>query len=208
MEDTKVNILVDFNILFNEPLGILDIIKRDLNNPKFVKSEYFNNSDGKILYDICDMDNNYESVYKLIFKEGIDTSLIKNEFLYGGSYYEELINTCPYTNVLKLMNTFNTKEMAKVTVLCKNKYQEQKIKPLSFDTIAIKDVINDRAMITKYDALYFDFYGDVLLLGDFTGKTIYLSNCRYNKEKEMKDIPNLALNKYFVYNAIGFINIF
>lgn len=208
MEDTKVNILVDFNILFNEPLGILDIIKRDLNNPKFVKSEYFNNSDGRMIYDICNMDDNYDSLYKLIFKEGIDTTLIKHEFLYGGSYYEELINTCPYTNVLKLMNMFTDKEMAKVTVLCKNKYQEQKIKPLSFNIIDIKDVINDSSLISKYDALYFDYYRDVLILGDFTGKTIYLSNCRYNKENEMKDIPNLALSKYFVYNAIGFINIF
>ena len=26
--------------------------------------------------------------------------------------------------------------------------------------------------------------------------------------KEMKDIPNMALSKYFIYNTIGFINIF
>lgn len=207
MEDTRVNILVDFNILFNNPLGILDIIKTKFNNPKFINTEYFDKPEGLILYDICNLEDHMDP-YKLIFKEGIDYSLIQNEFLFGGSYYEELIDNCPHTNVLKLMNTYVTRSMAKVTVLCNNKYQEQKIKPLSFGTIHLKDIVNDKTLMKKYDALYFDFYGDVLLLGDFTGKNIYLSNCKYNKDKEMKDIPNMALSKYFIYNTIGFINIF
>lgn len=207
MEDTRVNILVDFNILFNMPLGILDIIKKKFNNPKFINSEYFDKPEGMILYDICNSDEE-NNPYKLIFKEGIDYSLIQNEFLFNGSYYEELINTCPYTNVLKLMNTYVSRAMAKVTVLCNNKYQEQKIKPLSFNTINIKDIITNEELLKKYDALYFNFYGDLLLLGDFTGKNIYLANCRYNKDKEIKDIPNMALSKYFIYNTIGFINIF
>lgn len=200
MEDNKVKVLSDFEMLFDMDYGMISTIVKKYNNPKYTNDDYLRTvSFNELCKDLCNQEE--RDPLKLAFKDGVDYKGLYKELLDNDMEFI-IENSCP-TEVLKLFKTFKDFGMIDIDIICRNKYQEQKIKSLGYN------IVDDTVTMDNYDCLYIKYYKDLFKFGDMNSKNIYLANCIYNYDKDVPNTPNLEMStNYFFYNEIGFIDIY
>lgn len=176
--ENNISILIDFEMMFNEDYGMINLLVLKFNNG-YLNDNYLK----RVKYDqlMNDLLNQeVDDPLKLAFKDSIDYSSIYDEL--QNNYMKDIVELSSMTKffgyITELMRMKN--EDISITVLCKNKYEEQKIK----DAFPNINIVNyDNINIKKYDSLYFKNYDNLtkIKISTIVHKKIYIANYKYNR---------------------------
>lgn len=210
---SNLKILVLFDAIVDTDYGIVQVIKEEYNNANYINKKLLNSLDDKNIFDFISTRNNKNIVYELlnnIYRNSTDN--IYNELL--ETQYSNIIEKSSITNVAILTQEYVQSGLIDVTVLCKNKTEEQFIKSKinHVNTITANDfkMIN----ISEYGSIFIKNIDDLLLFKNgLDGKIIYLLNYPFNFESNRSNrlIPlsniTLQLDAQFEFKVIDVYNI-
>lgn len=186
--DDIIRILIDYEMLFNADYGIINLLVTKFNS-SYLNTDYLR----KVKYDqlMKDLINQEkDDPLKLAFKDGVDYTEIYNEL--QTKYEESIVQLSSRTlffGYIKELFRMKNDEIT-ITIVCKNKYEEQKIKN-SFPTTNI--VYYDSLDIDNYDVIYCKSYKNLTKLGGMKRKHIYMGNYNYNIKDISDDIKTIIL---------------
>lgn len=177
------NILVYFNMIVDTDIGIYEVVKRKYNNPNLIDPIINTISIDALLLRLK------EERYNNILDMFMDSEKYNTEDLYNQLIDQEYDNILKYslvTDVYRLMNVYIMSNVISVTVLCKNKQEEQIIKKMNknFSTV----ILDDDLKIEDYDSIFLKNYKDIVFLKNIHCKNIFI--CDYqNNIDEKENIP-------------------
>lgn len=179
---SNLKILVLFDSIVDTDYGIIKVIKEEYNNANYIDKVLLNSIDDKNIFDFLSVRDNSNIVYNLLktmYRNSADK--IYNELI--ETQYSNIIDKSTITNVALLIEEYIKSGLIDITVLCKNKTEEQFIKSKVNSIYTI--VANDFNMIdiSDYGSLFIKNIKDLLLFKDnLHGKVIYLMNYPFNFE--------------------------
>lgn len=186
------NILIDFNMIVNTDIGIFNLIKNRFKSSECFDENILKNSDNNsIIY--RSINERYDTILDLIKSQDYEEYNTIN--LYNELYsinLEYILKNSIITDVLNLLNAYTMSNVIVVTVLCKNKQEQQLIKNINkkFNTITHEEKI----IIEEYDSIFIKHYKDILKFDKINGKNIFISNIINNMEKDKNNIPLLNIS--------------
>lgn len=177
------NLLVFFNMIVDTDIGVYEVLKRKYNNPNLVNPIINTIDIGTLLVKLK------EERYNNILDMFIDSEKYNTEDLYNQLIEQEYDNILKYslvTDVHRLMNVYIMSNVISVTVLCKNKQEEQIIKKMNknFSTV----ILNDDLDIDCYDSIFLKNYKDIVFLKNIHCKNIFICDYQNNIDEE-ENIP-------------------
>lgn len=127
------NILVDFNIVVDTDLGLINMMKKEYNNTDFVLS-YINNMKDKVIIDQLLERENKNPLSIIIrdeYRESIDD--LYKEFL--ETEYDNILKHSSVTDIMNLVSTYINTGAVHADIICKNKSEEQLINNLNISQL-------------------------------------------------------------------------
>lgn len=182
------NVLIDYEMLFNEDYGMINLLVTKFNND-YLNRDYLSRVKYKqLMKDLINQEQ--DDPLKLAFKDNIDYSTIYTDL--KDNYPEDIAKlsskTLFFGYILELFRIKN--DDICISIICKNKYEEQKIKN-SFPIANI--VYYNNINIDKYDVIYCKNYTNLFKLGDIKYKHIYIANYNYNITNISDEIKNIII---------------
>lgn len=174
------NILIDFNLLIDTDYGLIKLIKTEYSENEFINVLLSKMRDKIILGELVsrkDKNPLYIALNK-DYKESAD-SLYK-EFI--ESEYDSILKYSISTSLLELILTYIETNSCTVTVICKNKSEEQII-----NKYKLKAIISDNYAdidISEFDSIYIKDYREILEFKFLKAKNIFIGNYRFNLEED------------------------
>lgn len=174
------NILIDFNLLIDTDYGLIKLIKTEYSENEFINVLLSKMRDKIILGELVsrkDKNPLYIALNK-DYKESAD-SLYK-EFM--ESEYDSILKYSISTSLLELILTYIETNSCTVTVICKNKSEEQII-----NKYKLKAIISDNYAdidISEFDSIYIKDYREILEFQFLKAKNIFIGNYRFNLEED------------------------
>lgn len=174
------NILIDFNLLIDTDYGLIKLIKTEYSENEFINVLLSKMRDKIILGELVsrkDKNPLYIALNK-DYKESAD-SLYK-EFM--ESEYDSILKYSISTSLLELILTYIETNSCTVTVICKNKSEEQII-----NKYKLKAIISDNYAdidISEFDSIYIKDYREILEFKFLKAKNIFIGNYRFNLEED------------------------
>lgn len=171
----SINILIDFEMLFNLDYGLIKTIVLKYNNSKYTNDSYLKSVQfDDLMHDLLNQEK--DDPLQLVFKDGVDYKDIYNQ-LYKNEIEEIVKHSCPtkivglMTELMKYNNNNN------IMVICKNRYEEQKIRSMHLltKTVNINDINN-----LVYDCYYCKDIKRINMFKEIDRKYIYIANYKYN----------------------------
>lgn len=177
------NILVDFNMVVDTDLGLINMMKREYNNTEFVL-KYINSMKDKIIIDqlLERKDKNPLSIIiKDEFRDSIDN--LYKEFI--ETEYDNILKYSSTTDIISLINVYINTGAVHVDIICKNKSEEQIINNLNIPQLKVI-VENDKSKIdlSNYDTIFIKDYSDILNFTEVVAKNIFIGNYKFNLEDD------------------------
>lgn len=187
--------IIDFEMLFNEDYGLIKTIVDKYNNPKYTNDEYLKKvSFEKIINDLLNQEKN--DPLQLVFKKGVNYSDIYNQ-LYENDIDYIVSYSCPTKLIGLVVELLRYNSKNTITVICKNKYEEQKIEEFYHPIMTVN--INDIDINTlDYDCYYCKDIKNIDLFKEIKFKYIYIANYKYNLNslEEIKNNEELTSKLY------------
>lgn len=182
------NILVDFDLLIDTDFGLLQLIKKEYHDNDFIDTIILKMKDKILLSELLDRkDKNPLSIaFKKQYVDNIDSlydEFMKNE-------YESILKYSISTSLLDLMLTYAQSNSCMITVICKNKLEEQIINKFN-----IKSIISsfDKVNIDDFDSIYIKDYTKVLSFKRLKAKNIFIGNYKFNLEDDCMPLEDISI---------------
>ena len=203
------NILIDYDLLFDEDYGIRQIILDKYRDNECFKIEMLTKTDKITLNGILSSREDKNPLSIMLKSEYMDSKdSLYEEF--RTQLGDEIINLSPKTDIVSTLKMLNLTGEVNVNILCKKLSQKQNIKEkitnMNYNIILYEDKKID---IKNYDSLYIKSY-DVLDMTTLPkAKTIYVADYRFNSlEYLLSDNENynekLLLNLYLLFRVNKF----
>lgn len=198
------NILIDFNLLIDTDYGLIKLIKTEYYENEFIDILLTKMRDKIILGELVSRKdkNPLYIALKKDYKDSAD-SLYK-EFI--ESEYDSILKYSISTSLLELILTYIETNSCTVTVICKNKSEEQII-----NKYKLKSIISDNYAnidVSEFDSIYIKDYREVLQFKALKAKNIFIGNYRFNLEEDnytpIKDVSLLVAD----INIISVIDVY
>lgn len=185
------NILVDFNMILDTDIGIFNVLRNKYNNPNYFNTDLINNIDIEaLIYNISNtvynnildlfIKDEYKNQSKSLYNQILDNNL---ELVYDNSLVTEGLN---------LFKVYLESGTIRVTVLCKNEFEEQIINKLD-KRFAIIRYDDNKIDCEEFDSIFLKEYKDVIKFKKLEAKNIFISNHANNLDEE-KGIPLLDIS--------------
>lgn len=203
------DILIDYDLLFDEDYGIRQIILDKYRNNDCFKIEMLSNTDRITLNGILASREDKNPLSIMLKTEYIDS---KDSLYEEFKKYldDEIIKLSPKTDLVSTLKMLNLTGEVNINVLCKKISQKQNIKEkitnMDYNIILYE---NEKIDIKNYDSLYIKFY-DVLDMITFPkAKNIYVADYRFNSLEYLLSDPEnydekLLVNLYLLFRVNKF----
>lgn len=203
------DILIDYDLLFDEDYGIRQIILDKYRNNDCFKIEMLSNTDRITLNGILASREDKNPLSIMLKTEYMDS---KDSLYEEFKKYldDEIIKLSPKTDLVSTLKMLNLTGEVNINVLCKKISQKQNIKEkitnMDYNIILYED---EKIDIKNYDSLYIKFY-DVLDMITFPkAKNIYVADYRFNSLEYLLSDPEnydekLLLNLYLLFRVNKF----
>lgn len=184
------NILVDFKMLINLDIGLFKLIKEKFSSSDCFDSYIINNTNIEtMIYRL--INEKYSNMIDLIKSD--EYKDFSTENLYDTlieKYYDEVYEKSITTDLLNLMNAYIMSNVVLVTILCKNKQEQQLINSVNskFHTLIFEEDMN----IEDYDSIFLKEYKDIVKFKNVQCKNIFIANIQNNLDN--KNMPILEIS--------------
>lgn len=183
MIENANNILVDFNMIVNTDVGVFSILKERYHNPKIIDPIILDTDIDTLLYRL--KDERYNNVIELFVNEGYNTGMVYSQLI--STKYKEILDKSMLTEVLNVVNVYIMTNVITVTILCKNKLEEQVIKKINSKfNVLLKT--REKVNVKDFDSIFIKDYRNVIYFENLKCKNIFISNYKNNID-EKKNLP-------------------
>jgi len=205
MNKNSNTILITFDSVFNIHLGLINLIKENFNNDKFMNVDLFNNDDE--FFKMLLLTTKETNPLKLLLKEDKlnQADSIYNAFM--DKEYNNILKNASVTGIYGLILTYlKTGEgLIKPKVLCKNELEQQYINQLN---ISIPTVIGelDKIDLSQFSSIFIKDIRDLLKIENLEGKNIFVLSYLNNFEEDNKTLLMEVLIRYGDLNEFRVAN--
>lgn len=203
------NILIDYDLLFDEDYGIRQIILDKYRNNDCFKIEMLTKLDKNTLNGVLASREDKNPLSIMLKTEYMDSKdSLYEEFREQLS--DEIIKLSPKTDLVQTLKMLSFTKEVKINILCKKILQKQNIKEkiTNMDyNIILYD--GEKIDIKNYDSLYIKSY-DILDIITFPkAKNIYVADYRFNSLEYLLSDPEnydekLLVNLYLLFRVNKF----
>lgn len=175
------NILVDFNLLIDIDFGLIKLIKEEYSDNDFIDNIILRMRDKVIIGQLIDRQdkNPLSIVLKKEYRDSMDSlykEFIENE-------YNSILKYSVCTSLLDLMITYTETSTCTITVICKNKLEEQIINKYKLKTILCNDF--SEIDIKEFDSIYIKDYSKITEFKGLKAKNIFIAKYKFNLEEDI-----------------------
>lgn len=174
------NILVEFDLLIDKDFGLIQLIKDQYSNNDFIDDIILKMKDKVLIWELINRKdkNPLSIVLKKEYKDSMDN--LYREFI--ESEYKSILDFSISTSLLDLMITYLNANICSITVICKNKLEEQIINKYKLKTIICDDF--SKLNIEEFDSIYIKDYSKVTQFKNLKAKNIFIANYKFNLEND------------------------
>lgn len=176
------NILVDFNMIVDTDLGLINLIKKEYNNTDFIIDYLYSMKNQVIIEQLLNRKdkNPLSIIIKEEYKDSIDN--LYKEFI--ETEYDNILKQSPTTDIMGLIKTYLNTGAVHVDIICKNKSEEQIIN--NFNISRLKVIVEETSKIdiVNYDSIFIKDYSSILNYKGVVAKNIFIGNYRYNLDDD------------------------
>lgn len=209
MELSSNHLIVEFDTIVDTDLGLLKMIKEEYIDNDFIEpmlsamddtiiiSELIDREEKNPLYTI--LKDEYKSSADSLYKEFIDTE------------YKKILKYSKPTSLFGWTSMVYKTDGIIITIICKNKLEEQIIKELYKDISISVIIIQDwkEIHLKEFKTIVIKDYSDVLKMNieDMNAKNIFICNYKFNLDKNR--IPLMEVSKIIGYsNLVSVIDVY
>ena len=210
----NLKVLVLFDTIIDTDYGLFKVVKKEYSKNEYVNRELINSINDTVIFDFLNsrkQENILDSLLKPLYRNS--STKLYNEII--STNYIEILEESSVTNVNTLVQNFIDSGLVDVTVLCKNKIEEQTIKNKIINVSTI--TANDFSMldISEYSSIFIKCIKDLSKFKKYLpGMQVYMLNYPFNFEsdKNNKMMPRLDImtqfrNIQFEMNIVDVYNI-
>lgn len=174
------NILVDFDLLIDKDFGLIQLLKKDYSDNGFIDDIIFKMKDKILLGELLQRKNKnpLSIAFKKEYLQSIDS--LYNEFI--ELEFDNILKYSLKTNILDLVKTYIETSSSVVTVICKNKSEEQFINKYKLKTIICDNL--SKLDISEFDSIFIKEYSKVTEFTNLSAKNIFIGRYNFNLEDD------------------------
>ena len=205
----NLKVLILFDTLVDTDYGLFKVFKKEYSKNEYVNKLLINSINDTNIFDFLNS-RKEENILNILLKDIYRNSSNKiyNEIM--TTNYIKVLEESSVTNVNTLMNNYIASGLVDITVLCKNKIEEQTVKSKIKNINTITS--NDFSMIdiSEFGSIFVKNIKDLIQFKKYLdGKQVYLSNYPFNFEidKHYKSMPLMSVisqlgNPHFEVNVV------
>ena len=202
-------LLIDFDCIVDTDFGLIKTIKKEYIDNDFIKPLLSYMNDSIMISELLDREN--KNPLNIVLKDEYLSSAdsLYNEFI--ESEYKSILDNSIATSLFGWTSMICKAEGIVITIICKNKLQEQIIKQLYKDIPISVLIINNLKDIDlkEYKTIVLKYYSDILdmNLKDIIAKNIFICNYKFNIDNN--HIPLIEISKIIGYsNIVSIIDVY
>lgn len=201
------NVLIPFDCMLNLDFGIIKVLQKYYNNPKFFENNILNNQDLFFRF-LTTMNEKANIIWYLLkeeFKDNADS--IRKEIM--ETEYKRIIEYSEPTNVCTLARQFNriADGAIKCSIICKNEFERDYIKKLDPSLNAIIDDLYNMDL-SIYDSIYIRDIEDILKMKKMVAKNIFIMTYKFNFDDNFENLRTKILSIISGANEIYTIDVY
>lgn len=205
----NLKVLILFDTLVDTDYGLFKVFKKEYSKNEYVNKLLINSINDTNIFDFLNS-RKEENILNILLKDIYRNSSNKiyNEIM--TTNYIKVLEESSVTNVNTLMNNYLASGLVDITILCKNKIEEQTVKSKIKNVNTITS--NDFSMIdiSEFGSIFVKNIKDLIQFKKYLdGKQIYLSNYPFNFEidRHYKSMPLMSVisqlgNPHFEVNVV------
>ena len=205
----NLKVLILFDTLVDTDYGLFKVFKKEYSKNEYVNKLLIDSINDTNIFDFLNS-RKEENILNILLKDIYRNSSNKiyNEIM--TTNYIKVLEESSVTNVNTLMNNYLASGLVDITILCKNKIEEQTVKSKIKNINTITS--NDFSMIdiSEFGSIFVKNIKDLIQFKKYLdGKQIYLSNYPFNFEmdKQYKSMPLMSVisqlgNPHFEVNVV------
>ena len=205
----NLKVLILFDTLVDTDYGLFKVFKKEYSKNEYVNKLLINSINDTNIFDFLNS-RKEENILNILLKDIYRNSSNKiyNEIM--TTNYIKVLEESSVTNVNTLMNNYIASGLVDITILCKNKIEEQTVKSKIKNINTITS--NDFSMIdiSEFGSIFVKNIKDLIQFKKYLdGKQVYLSNYPFNFEmdKHYKSMPLMSVmsqlgNPHFEVNVV------
>ena len=205
----NLKVLILFDTLVDTDYGLFKVFKKEYSKNEYVNKLLIDSINDTNIFDFLNS-RKEENILNILLKDIYRNSSNKiyNEIM--TTNYIKVLEESSVTNVNTLMNNYLASGLVDITILCKNKIEEQTVKSKIKNVNTITS--NDFSMIdiSEFGSIFVKNIKDLIQFKKYLdGKQIYLSNYPFNFEidKHYKSMPLMSVisqlgNPHFEVNVV------
>ena len=205
----NLKVLILFDTLVDTDYGLFKVFKKEYSKNEYVNKLLIDSINDTNIFDFLNS-RKEENILNILLKDIYRNSSNKiyNEIM--TTNYIKVLEESSVTNVNTLMNNYLASGLVDITILCKNKIEEQTVKSKIKNINTITS--NDFSMIdiSEFGSIFVKNIKDLIQFKKYLdGKQIYLSNYPFNFEidRHYKSMPLMSVisqlgNPHFEVNVV------
>ena len=205
----NLKVLILFDTIVDTDYGLFKVFKKEYSKNEYVNKLLIDSINDTNIFDFLNS-RKEENLLNILLKDIYRNSSNKiyNEIM--TTNYIKVLEESSVTNINTLMNNYIASGLVDITILCKNKIEEQTVKSKIKNINTITS--NDFSMIDISEAgsIFVKNIKDLIQFKKYLdGKQIYLSNYPFNFEidKHYKSMPLMSVmsqlgNPHFEVNVV------
>lgn len=205
----NLKVLILFDTLVDTDYGLFKVFKKEYSKNEYVNKLLIDSINDTNIFDFLNS-RKEENILNILLKDIYRNSSNKiyNEIM--TTNYIKVLEESSVTNVNTLMNNYLASGLVDITILCKNKIEEQTVKSKIKNINTITS--NDFSMIdiSEFGSIFVKNIKDLIQFKKYLdGKQVYLSNYPFNFEidKHYKSMPLMSVisqlgNPHFEVNVV------
>lgn len=205
----NLKVLILFDTLVDTDYGLFKVFKKEYSKNEYVNKLLINSINDTNIFDFLNS-RKEENILNILLKDIYRNSSNKiyNEIM--TTNYIKVLEESSVTNINTLMNNYLASGLVDITILCKNKIEEQTVKSKIKNVNTITS--NDFSMIdiSEFGSIFVKNIKDLIQFKKYLdGKQVYLSNYPFNFEmdKHYKSMPLMSVisqlgNPHFEVNVV------
>lgn len=205
----NLKVLILFDTLVDTDYGLFKVFKKEYSKNEYVNKLLIDSINDTNIFDFLNS-RKEENILNILLKDIYRNSSNKiyNEIM--TTNYIKVLEESSVTNINTLMNNYIASGLVDITILCKNKIEEQTVKSKIKNINTITS--NDFSMIdiSEFGSIFVKNIKDLIQFKKYLdGKQVYLSNYPFNFEmdKHYKSMPLMSVmsqlgNPHFEMNVV------
>ena len=205
----NLKVLILFDTLVDTDYGLFKVFKKEYSKNEYVNRLLIDSINDTNIFDFLNS-RKEENILNILLKDIYRNSSNKiyNEIM--TTNYIKVLEESSVTNINTLMNNYIASGLVDITILCKNKIEEQTVKSKIKNVNTITS--NDFSMIdiSEFGSIFVKNIKDLIQFKKYLdGKQVYLSNYPFNFEidKHYKSMPLMSVmsqlgNSHFEMNVV------